>query len=416
MARLAHADIVQVLDFGLSEMPAGGQHPWMAMEWLEGITLRDELIQRRRAGATGRQPGEALALLGPAIEALAVAHERGVAHRDLKPSNMMLVQGRKGPILKVFDFGIAKEMGEDEGLGSGETRTSATLQAYSLQYAAPEQLGGTRTGPWTDVHALALILSEVLTDQQPYPGADRTEVMARVLASDRPTPRLRGMQVGAWETVLDRALSLRPADRFPNAGAFLDALQGSVAGAQLTGAPPAAGAYVTSTPGLAPSTGTYGTFAPVTGTGTNLTPAPKGRSLAPLFGVFALLLVAGVSVTAWRWSAAHSALQGAPPAHLLPPPAALPPNLALPPATPVALPVPVPAPALAPPAAVPPPAPPAPVAAPSPPEPPAAPAGVEAPPAPPPAVGAPPESGRPRNRRERTPRNSPPPSGRLQIS
>ena len=103
IARISHPNIVQVIDFGIAAMPSGEQAAWMALEWLQGITLRDSLMARRGRG--GRSAQECLALLRPTLEALAYAHDEGIAHRDLKPANMMLVETRRGTVLKLLDFG-----------------------------------------------------------------------------------------------------------------------------------------------------------------------------------------------------------------------------------------------------------------------------------------------------------------------
>ncbi len=159
LASLNHPALVRVLDVGT----VGGdeaERPCMAMEWLEGVSLEDELATR--AGA-GRGPREALALLRPAFDGLACAHDAGVSHRDLKPSNLMRVTARRGePGLRVIDFGVAKVDPEADGPGGGSTSTASPITGYTAAYAAPEQITRSRTGPWTDVHALALLLVEVL--------------------------------------------------------------------------------------------------------------------------------------------------------------------------------------------------------------------------------------------------------------
>lgn len=229
IVRISHQNIVQVLDFGVSPMPSGPMCPWMALEWLNGPTLREVLVQRRGRG--GSPPHEVLALLRPVLDALAYAHEEGIAHRDIKPANMMLVPTKRGNVLKLLDFGIAKAMDDGEEAGTGHTATASTLNAFSLAYAAPEQIGGSRTGPWTDVHAMGLIITEMLTDQPPYDGRERTEICVDALSSRRPTPAKRNVDAGPWESVLTTALSLRPADRFPSAVEFLRALETTLAGA-----------------------------------------------------------------------------------------------------------------------------------------------------------------------------------------
>jgi eukaryotic-like serine/threonine-protein kinase len=236
IARIKHPHIVQVLDVGVAPAPTGDSVPWMVLEWLSGRTLQDELDARRREGARGRSPAEAMTLLRPVIEAVAHAHDEGVAHRDLKPSNIMLVEGRKGVSARVLDFGIAKMMNPGERVGSGSTLTHGTGNLFSPRYAAPEQVAGTRTGPWTDVHALALILVEVLTDASAYDASDKVELYARALASERPSLRARGIDAGALDFVLTRAMSLRADERYENAGAFLGALDEALSLGGETGA------------------------------------------------------------------------------------------------------------------------------------------------------------------------------------
>jgi len=226
IARIEHEAIVRVLDFGSTIMPSGDLAPWMALEWLEGRTLERDLDARGETGFAGRTPIECLALLHPVIEAVALAHEEGIAHRDIKPGNLMLVTNRRGEVrLKLLDFGVAKVMTDDDRTPTlGQTSTQAHLQMFSPEYAAPEQMSGTRTGPWTDVHALSLVLTEMLTGEQPYKGEDSVEIFSEALSRQRPTPGRHGLDVGPWEAVLQRSLALRPADRFPDAGSFLKAL------------------------------------------------------------------------------------------------------------------------------------------------------------------------------------------------
>ncbi len=230
IARIDHEAIVRVLDFGSSIMPTGDLAPWMALEWLDGQTLERDLDERAETGTAARSPSECFALLRPVIEAVALAHEEGIAHRDIKPGNLMIVTSKRGEVkLKLLDFGIAKVMTDDDRAPSpGQTSTQAHLQMFSLEYAAPEQLSGTRTGPWTDVHALSLVLTEMLTGEPPYEGDDSVELFSEALSRRRPTPARFGLDVGPWEPVLLRALALRPADRFPDAGALLQALLAEV--------------------------------------------------------------------------------------------------------------------------------------------------------------------------------------------
>jgi len=226
IAALAHPAIARVIDYG-SVSIASKEIPWMALDWIEGRTLEADL--EARPTGEGRSPVEALDLLRPALDALACAHEVGIAHRDIKPANMMLVKARRGEAgLRVLDFGIAKVMEADEQPGSGQTATQTGASSYSLLYAAPEQLSRARTGPWTDVHALALVLVEMLMGQRAYRGVDSVSIFSDILDRERPTPGRFGVDVGPWEPVLARALSLRPMDRYPNADELLSALESSL--------------------------------------------------------------------------------------------------------------------------------------------------------------------------------------------
>lgn len=231
VAMLEHPSIVRVLDCGASLMPTGERVPWMALEWVDGQTLADHLKARRGAG--GREPQECLALLRPIFEALAHAHALGVVHRDIKPANLMLpktLHGWQGELaIRLLDFGIAKIMDPDTTeTPSGKTITHASVVAYSLPYASPEQVSRTRTGPWTDVHALGLVLTELLTDTAPLSGSDEVDFHAEILAQRRPTPARFGVDVGAWEPVLARATALKAGERYANAGEFLAALEADV--------------------------------------------------------------------------------------------------------------------------------------------------------------------------------------------
>jgi len=226
IARISHPNIVLVLDFGVSTMPSGERAAWMALEWLTGETLEADLLRRRGSG--GRTPAECLDLLRPVLSAVAVVHAAGVAHRDLKPSNIMMVPGPGGATLKLLDFGIAKLMDADEAPGTGKTRTRSAQIAFSPGYASPEQISQGRSGPWTDVHALGLLLTEVLTDREPLEGDEAALLFQQIVDRERPTPAKFGVGVGAWEAVLGRALAVSPTERYRDAGELLAGLEATL--------------------------------------------------------------------------------------------------------------------------------------------------------------------------------------------
>ena len=231
IAHLDHPAIVRIMDHGASNTPSGEHVPWMVLEWIDGLTLYQYLALHRGEG--GLAARDALALLRPAFEAVAVAHRVGIAHRDLKPGNLMVTRTPAGEErLRVLDFGIARVMDDADVAGSGLTVTHNPTTAFSPAYAAPEQIVSGRTGPWTDVHALGLLVTELVIDRSPYDRTDSEETYRSALAEKRPTPALHGVDVGAWEPVLLRALALRPADRYADADEFLRALEETVVDAR----------------------------------------------------------------------------------------------------------------------------------------------------------------------------------------
>jgi serine/threonine protein kinase len=133
--------------------------PWIAMELLEGETLKKRV---EREGPYGRI--ETVELARQLCHALATAHDAGVVHRDLKPENIFIARSSRaegGELVKLLDFGIATALEEFE--------TSATVTSVigSPLWMAPEQVRRERIKPATDVWSLGLLLFWVLTGK-PY--------------------------------------------------------------------------------------------------------------------------------------------------------------------------------------------------------------------------------------------------------
>lgn len=203
--RVRHPNIAAVHDFGLL---ASAGAPYIVMELLEGLDLRQQLLRH------GPLPlGQALPLFLGALEALAAAHERSVVHKDLKPSNLFLCgAGTPGASLVVVDFGTAARGGlVEEGVFHGTPR-----------YAAPEYVLDQRVGPQLDVYQVGLVLCEAVTGSPVVQDTDREACFRAHLDGclDIPADAL-GPQLAE---VVTRALARDPADRFPHAGAFLEAL------------------------------------------------------------------------------------------------------------------------------------------------------------------------------------------------
>jgi len=229
-------NVRQVFDMGVHEAT---HRPWMAMELLEGETLEDQLAQRRASHAAPRSETEILTLVRPVLVELAFAHENGVAHRDIKPANIFVARTPSGPVLKVLDFGIAKVLEADETT-TGNTMTSSALQMFSPHYGSPEQFAGKKTGKYTDVFALGLLLTELLTDQPPLGAGERVEhLQASLDKRERPTPKAKGRVVSpALEAAIQRSVSVVTTERQPDARALLNDIDAALEGARATATAP----------------------------------------------------------------------------------------------------------------------------------------------------------------------------------
>ncbi|MCC6336562.1 MAG: serine/threonine protein kinase [Myxococcales bacterium] len=171
-AVIDHSGIVDVLDMG--ETDEGS--PFIVMEFLEGATLKATLKQLKVM-----TPAQAVAVMGPVLEALTAAHAAGVVHRDIKPANIFLCTRPKHAI-KVLDFGISRF-----GEGSGVTQTGQSMG--TPQYMSPEQVKGERgVGPESDLYSVGAVLYHLLTGAPPFESTGgEMATLARVL-STHPTP------------------------------------------------------------------------------------------------------------------------------------------------------------------------------------------------------------------------------------
>ncbi|HUR95297.1 MAG TPA: serine/threonine-protein kinase [Gemmatimonadales bacterium] len=209
---LSHANIVAVFDF-LEE----GPWSFIVMEYVRGSDLQV------RVGQRGRLDPDAAVRLGRDVAgALSAAHRRGILHRDVKPQNILLEPDGRA---RLTDFGSAKLDGQLGVTGSG------TL-AGTLAYTAPETLAGRRGDARADVYALGLTLYYALTGDLP----ERTSAHlppAAIATGFR--PRTVVPAVPEWlDQVVAHATAAAPADRFPTAAAFGEALaQPGAAGALL---------------------------------------------------------------------------------------------------------------------------------------------------------------------------------------
>jgi len=152
LARLEHPHIARLLDAGISE----DNQPYLALEYVDGEPLTDWC----RAHALSLDAR--LRLFLQTCDAVSHAHANLIVHRDLKPSNILVTTLDE---VRLLDFGIAKLLDTGE-LAPDQTRTG--LRAFTLHYAAPEQIRGEPVTTMTDVYSLGVVLYELLTDTRPY--------------------------------------------------------------------------------------------------------------------------------------------------------------------------------------------------------------------------------------------------------
>jgi serine/threonine-protein kinase len=196
---LNHPSIITVFDLGECDGVL-----YMALELIEGETLREWCARSRRA------PADVLKTVRQVAQALALAHGAGLVHRDLKPENLMI---RRDGLLKILDFGLARSV-------SPETTTrTATLPGTVMgtaPYMSPEQVLGQTAGPASDIFSLGTILYELLTGKHPFAVDSAVETMHRILhETPEPPSRVNLALTVDFDFVLLKALSKDPRRRHP---------------------------------------------------------------------------------------------------------------------------------------------------------------------------------------------------------
>jgi serine/threonine protein kinase len=229
-AALNHPNIVAVYDTGEDTLTdPDGQDvvvPYIVMEYVDGMTLRQLLASGRRL-----LPERALEIAAGVLTALDYAHRHGIVHRDIKPANVMLT--RTGDV-KVMDFGIARAINE-----AGQTMTSASAVMGTAQYLSPEQARGEVVDARSDLYSTGVLLYELLVGRPPFTGESAVSI-AYQHVSEMPTPP---SQVDAGvspeiDAVVLRALAKRADDRYQSATEFRGDVERAIAGSPVTAAVP----------------------------------------------------------------------------------------------------------------------------------------------------------------------------------
>ena len=203
-ARLVHPNVVGIFDFDVE-----CETPYMAMEFLHGETLasviaRDLLAVERLAD-----------IMLAVCAGVHAAHTAGIVHRDLKPSNIFLCADWKGhETARVLDFGISKVGGVSS---SGLTQTGDIIG--TSQYLSPEQAAGARNvSPLSDQYSLGVVMYECVTQRTPQQGEPLYRLLRNVSNGEHIMPRvLRPELPPGFEAIIERAMCVRPKQRFPSA-------------------------------------------------------------------------------------------------------------------------------------------------------------------------------------------------------
>ena len=207
-ANLTHPHILPLFDSGEAD-----GFLYYVMPYVEGESLRERFIRE-----TCLSVEEAIRLTDQIASALAYAHEQGVVHRDIKPENILLA----GDQAIVADFGIARAV---EAAGR-EKLTGTGLAIGTPAYMSPEQAFGSHVVDGrTDVYALGCMVYEMVCGRAPFEGPTPQALVAKHVAGTVPRLRKTNPDVPLFvERAVERALAKDPAERFPTASAFAQAL------------------------------------------------------------------------------------------------------------------------------------------------------------------------------------------------
>jgi serine/threonine-protein kinase len=213
VSSLNHPNILTLYEFGQTESVC-----FMAMEFVDGVTLRQHVSNRRL---------KLIDLLDVAIQivaALNAAHEAGVTHRDLKPDNVML---RRDHIVKVLDFGLAKLSHRGAAAIASIPAEDATLLQVNttpgvvmgtVSYMSPEQSAGKEVDQRTDIWSFGVLLYEILAGEVPFQGKD---VHRQVIAIQETEPAPLSQKVEGvperLEEIVAKCLAKEKEERYQTA-------------------------------------------------------------------------------------------------------------------------------------------------------------------------------------------------------
>lgn len=217
---LSHPNIVTVYEVGQD-----GDRHYMAMEFLDGHTLRNEIDTH------GFLPGErAIEIAIEVLNGLEFAHKHGVVHRDIKPDNIQLLEDGR---VKLTDFGIARLTFEPNLTMDGQVFGTPS-------YMSPEQVVGKEIDARSDLFGLGVVLYEMLAGAKPFTGDN---VIAITYAITNTHPSQPAQISGALWQVIQKAIDKTPAMRYATAAEMRAALETAVAQPAAAPVPPPVDPY-----------------------------------------------------------------------------------------------------------------------------------------------------------------------------
>ena len=197
-SKMSHHNIVNLLDVGQE-----GEMRYLIMEFVDGRTLKDVIVQR---GAL--PPSLAAQIAIRILSALQHAHKNGIIHRDIKPQNILVdAEGH----VKVSDFGIARIIGAN-------TITTDDSVMGSVYYFSPEQAKGEEVTFASDLYSVGVVLYEMLTGKLPFAGENAVAVgMQHLTAKATPISELKPDTPPAIVRVVEKAMEKQPEARYQSA-------------------------------------------------------------------------------------------------------------------------------------------------------------------------------------------------------